>query len=220
MTVSSVTILAPFENFDSSDLRPHVNVKWAGGTGPFDVLYEWDDNTSFTSPLTDTNVGVTSPDEGVPPSDMGGFGTDWYLRVTVTDSIGPLQEPAGSYRTLTFTNPTGHARFLYANHNVGVGFGIDAYDSLALGDGDPDLFARFLYANHNIIVAAVLTTLAVNSTFDTVFVVGNLTVLRPMSDLVGAGWDSAPTPSQPLYAQIDEVVFDDTDYIFTMDPNP
>ena len=101
MTVSSVTILGPFDNFDSSNLRPHVNVAWAGGTGSFDVLYEWDDNTSFTSPITDTNVGVTSPDEGVPPSDMGGFGTPWYFRVTVTDHADDVDEVQSVYNGAT-----------------------------------------------------------------------------------------------------------------------
>lgn len=46
------------------------------------------------------------------------------------------------------------------------------------------------------------------------------TVIRPISDTAGTGWDSAPVGSQDLFAQVDEVVFSDTDYIFTEDPNP
>ena len=149
MTVSSVTILAPASGQNFADLRPHVNVGWAGGVGTFDVLYEWDDNAGFTSPITDNNIGVTSPDEGIPPSDMGPFGTDWYVRVTVTDN-DDAGDVTSSTATLNFTDPTIHPRFLYANHNIGVGFGFDAFDSLALGDGDPRLFPRYLYANHNI----------------------------------------------------------------------
>ena len=46
------------------------------------------------------------------------------------------------------------------------------------------------------------------------------TVIRPISDTAGTGWDSAPTGSQDLFAQVDEVVASDTDYIYTTDPNP
>ena len=46
------------------------------------------------------------------------------------------------------------------------------------------------------------------------------TVIRPIWDTAGTGWDSAPTGSQDLYLQVDEVVASDTDYIYAMDPNP
>ena len=46
------------------------------------------------------------------------------------------------------------------------------------------------------------------------------TVIRPISDTAGTGWDSAPVGSQDLYLQVDEAVTSDTDYIFTEDPNP
>jgi len=46
------------------------------------------------------------------------------------------------------------------------------------------------------------------------------TVIRPISDTTGTGWDSAPTGSQALYLQVDEAVASDTDYIYTTDPNP
>jgi hypothetical protein len=45
-------------------------------------------------------------------------------------------------------------------------------------------------------------------------------IIYPTSDIAATGWDSAPTPSQDLWAQVDEVVASDTDYIFTEDPNP
>ena len=45
-------------------------------------------------------------------------------------------------------------------------------------------------------------------------------VLYPTSDVAGTGWDSAPTAAQDLFAQVDEVVASDTDYMFTEDPNP
>lgn len=39
-------------------------------------------------------------------------------------------------------------------------------------------------------------------------------VFRPDGDLLTTGWDTAPTASQSLYAQIDEGVPDSTDYIY------
>ena len=45
-------------------------------------------------------------------------------------------------------------------------------------------------------------------------------IIRPVADSAAAGWDSAPTASQDLWAQVDEVVASDTDYIFVEDPNP
>ena len=44
--------------------------------------------------------------------------------------------------------------------------------------------------------------------------------IRPVEDTAGVGWDSAPTASQDLWAQLDEVTPSDTDYIFAEDPNP
>ena len=90
MAVTSLTILAPADGQDfSATLRPHTNVLWVGGTGPFDVVYEWDTVTTFDSVnlISDSNTGVTgTTDEGTPPSDMGPYGTDWYLRVSITDT--------------------------------------------------------------------------------------------------------------------------------------
>jgi len=88
VAVTSLTILSPgFSEFDTSILRPRTSVVWVGGTGPFDILYEWDTVQTFDSGnlVSDLNQGVASPDEGVPPSDLGPFGTDWYLRATIYD---------------------------------------------------------------------------------------------------------------------------------------
>jgi len=152
MTVSSVTIYAPPDGFDTYDLRPAIDMAWSGGVGPFDVRYEWDDNTGFASPITVTNNSVTSPDSAIPTSDMGPAGTDWYFRVTVIDNddAGELQEPVGSHRTLNFQDVDDDNRYLYINHNIGVGFELDGFDSLPLGDGEAHDFSRFLYLNHNI----------------------------------------------------------------------
>lgn len=43
------------------------------------------------------------------------------------------------------------------------------------------------------------------------------TEIRPVSD-ISAGWDTAPTGSQPLWEQLDEETPSDTDYIFTVTP--
>lgn len=152
MTVSTVTILSPPDGFDTYDLRPRIDMAWTGGVGPFDVRYEWDDNTGFTSPITVLNSSVTSPDSAVPTSDMGPSGTDWFFRVTVIDNddAGELQEPVGSYRTLNFQDVNDDSRYLYVNHSIGVGFGLDSFDDLPLGDGLTTDFSRYLYVNHNI----------------------------------------------------------------------
>ena len=152
MTVSTVTMLAPADNFASFDLRPAINVEWAGGVGPFDVRYEWDDDNLFGSPITVLNTSVTSPDSAIPLSDLGPIGTDWYCRVTVIDNddAGEVQDPTGSYNTLLFGDADLQSRYLYVHHNIGVGFGYDPFDGTVLGDGDPDLFDRFLYVHHNV----------------------------------------------------------------------
>jgi len=46
------------------------------------------------------------------------------------------------------------------------------------------------------------------------------TVIRPIADTAGTGWDTAPTGSQALYAQVDEETASDTDYMYATDPNP
>ena len=49
---------------------------------------------------------------------------------------------------------------------------------------------------------------------------GTLTETRPVSDVLTAGWDSAPTASQALWEQVNEVTPSDVDYIFAEDSNP
>ena len=41
--------------------------------------------------------------------------------------------------------------------------------------------------------------------------------IRPVSDHAAVGWDTAPTASQTLWSQLDEVTPSDTDYIFSED---
>lgn len=67
-------------------LRPQQQVWWTGQSGTTDVLHEWDTVSTFDSGdlITDNNIAVTTPNIGVPPSDLGGD-KSWFYRVTVTD---------------------------------------------------------------------------------------------------------------------------------------
>ncbi len=143
MVASSVTLISPPDNFNTYDVRPGINVEWAGGVGPFNVRYEWDDNAAFTSPIIVLNSSVTSPDSAVPTSDLGP--ADWYLRVTVIDTndSGELQDPV-TYYTLTFGDAKDNARYLTLDQNIGVGYGA------GLGDGNPIDDSRYLTLDQNI----------------------------------------------------------------------
>ncbi len=99
MTVSTVTIDSWPSGVVLPDgvdgiLRPVQRVVWTGGTGPFDVLHEWDTAGSFdTGNLqTDLNLGVTSPNNGVPTADQGPAGTQWHHRATVIDTASLQNE--------------------------------------------------------------------------------------------------------------------------------
>ena len=89
MAVSSITIRGPEDGHDfSSTLRPVTTLVWSGGVGPFDIVYEWDTIASFDSGalITVVNEGLTgTSDSAAPPSDLGPYGTGWYLRATIYD---------------------------------------------------------------------------------------------------------------------------------------
>lgn len=74
--------------------RPHSLAAWVGGTGPFNVLHQWDTANTYNTGnlIEDLNASVTSPNEGVPPSDMGPFGTQWFHRAIVIDTADLLNE--------------------------------------------------------------------------------------------------------------------------------
>ncbi len=139
MPAPTVTIRVPQDPaayFDPGLVRPEAIVSWTGGTGPFDVLHEWDDDSGFGSPITDLNASATSPDTGVPPSDLGPAGTDIFYRVTVTDTDDSTFTTTPS-RILSFTDPIDERRHLYLLANAGVGF--DPTDTPGGGWGpDPD----------------------------------------------------------------------------------
>ena len=120
MPAPTVTVQVPqigARYFDPGLVRPEAIVSWTGGVGPFDVLHEWDDDSGFGSPITDLNASATSPDTGVPPSDMGPAGTDWFYRTTVTDTDDSTFTTSPS-RTLTFEDPIDFRRHLYLLANV------------------------------------------------------------------------------------------------------
>jgi hypothetical protein len=142
-------------------LRPEAHVVWTGGTGPFDVLHEWDTVNTFDSGdlIQDSNTGASSPDTGVPPSDMPGVSTSWWYRVTVTDTDDSTSTTTSAV-AFDFVDPVDFWRFLYLYANVGVGF--DPIDTPTAGwdpesIGTPDAgdgyaidFWRFLYLYANV----------------------------------------------------------------------
>jgi hypothetical protein len=121
-------------------LRPQGVVEWTGTTGPDDVLHEWDTDSGFPSPITDTNAGASSPDTGVPPSDMGGAGTTWFYRVTVTDTSDSMTTTSATIQ-LDWYDPQDRRRYLYLLvGSVGFSFG-----AAGEPDGDPRNFRRYLW---------------------------------------------------------------------------
>lgn len=135
MVASSVTILGPPDgvNFPNTIVRPVITVKWAGGTGPFDVEYTWDDDATFANGNGNrqivTNTSVTSPDDGVPTADLGDLsdGTVWYLRANVIDQGDSGAALADSDNDFTYFDPasTAYFRYLHLLTNVSPGFTFD-----------------------------------------------------------------------------------------------
>lgn len=44
--------------------------------------------------------------------------------------------------------------------------------------------------------------------------IASVQLIRPDADILTTGWETAPTPSQDHYAQLDEVTASDTDYVY------
>lgn len=136
--------------------RPRTDVSWTGGTGPFNVVYEWDTNPAFSSPIiTVTNSGVTSPNSAYPTSDLGGVGVTWYARARVVDTFDAASTNSAA-ATLTFYAPIAQRRDLYLIGSAGVAF--DPIDRPAGGwgahgtpatDGYAIDFPRHLYLINN-----------------------------------------------------------------------
>lgn len=103
-------------------LRPATSMAWTGGTGPFNVRYEWDTVNTFDSGslITVVNNSVTSPDSAVPTSDLGG--STWYTRATNIDTGDSNNELASSIHTLNYFDPDLSTRFLHLQTNLGVAF--------------------------------------------------------------------------------------------------
>ena len=143
MAVTSPTLYAPGNNFASPHPRPQGIVRWTGGVGPINVTHQWDTVNTFDSVdlITDVNTSVSSPDIGVPPSDMSA-GT-WYYRAQVTDTNDADTQTSNTH-TFQVIDPQDRLQFQYINLNVGANFEAGV-------DGDPDDLDRFLYVNSNVL---------------------------------------------------------------------
>ncbi len=185
MPAPTVTMVAPppltYPAGVDGIVRPEAVIRWTGGVGPFDVLHEWDTTNTFPAPITDANAGVTSPDTGVPPADMGPAGTDWFYRVRVTDT-SDATSTLSAVQTLTWFDQIDARRYLYLLANLGVGF--DPIDTPAGGwgpapandfpDGRARDFRRYLY------------------------LLANLGVGFDPTDTPAGGWGSAGAPGDGL----------------------
>jgi hypothetical protein len=158
MVAPAVTVYAPppLTYPAPGVIRPESLIAWSGATGPtVDILHEWDTDSGFGSPITDLNAGVSGSsgtDVGVPPSDLGPAGTDWFYRVTVTDNDDLASTTSGTL-TLVFVDPQDHRRYLHELINIGVGFdptdtpagGWGPAPGAAGGDGFTLDFRRYLH---------------------------------------------------------------------------
>lgn len=124
MAVTSASLWAPADGVDyGTILRPVAELAWSGGTGPFDVEFEWDTDLGFASPdliqLSDT--GVTSPYEIDPGADLGPAGTTWYVRARVTDTSDSASS-SWQLAEMTWIDTLLQARHHYLLANIGVAF--------------------------------------------------------------------------------------------------
>ena len=160
MPAPTVSVKAPPPlTIPDTILRPQALVAWTGGTGPFDVLHEWDTDNLFGTPISDLNAGATSEDTGTPPSDMGPAGTAWFYRVRVTDTDDSTFTVSAVFEFL-FEDVQLERRYLWLLANVGVGFtptddppggwGPDPDPAGGGPDGNPQDFRRYLYLMGNV----------------------------------------------------------------------
>jgi hypothetical protein len=134
MVASTVTLKSLPDGVELPDgvdgiYRPRTDVEWTGGTGPFNVRYEWDTAATFDTGnlITQTNNSVTSPDFEVPLSDLGDASeTDWFIRATVIDTGDSNAELASSIHNLLYVLTRDRDRYHHMQTNVGVAF--DDYD--------------------------------------------------------------------------------------------
>ncbi len=152
MGVSSILILSLPDAVDYPEqvsVRPTMEVSWVGDVGPYDVLHEWDTVDTFDSGdlVTDSNTGQTSPDTGVPPSDLGGATSTWFYQVTVTDTddSGSLTSPDRTIEFFDDVDPTQHKWWHYLLANIIPGFGSGEVDDPL----DTANYYHYLLANIN-----------------------------------------------------------------------
>jgi len=79
------------DTYPNTIVRPAVTITFTGQTGAADVEYTWDDDASFGDANGNRQIrtynSASSPHTGVPSADLGDLseGTQWYVRVKVTD---------------------------------------------------------------------------------------------------------------------------------------
>lgn len=121
---------------------------------------------------------------------LGGAGTVWRLSEDYGETWG---DPT------TITTPGDHAwsNFLLFTHSSGNG------GDRVIGMLDYDQNTAIYYDELVIEIGAVVES-----------------EIRPIADDAAAFWETAPSASQPLFEQVDEVTPSDTDYVYAEDPNP
>lgn len=151
MAVTSVSVytLPDTAIVYDTNLRPTMTIKLAGGTGPYDVTWEWDTSSGFASgnlvQAFDTGLTGNGPHSKAPGSDLGGAQI-WYFRVLVTDTndSNVYTHPPSGTHTLDYEDVDLTASFLHQQSNVGVGFTTDG------ADGAPEDKPRHLYQYGNV----------------------------------------------------------------------
>lgn len=151
MAVTSVVVNGPPDAavlFDTN-LRPIYEIKLTGGTGPYNITWEWDTSTGFGSgnlvQAFDTGLTGDGPHQKAPGSDLGGNQT-WYFRVLVTDTndSNTYTHPPSGNHSLIYQDVDLTDSYLHQQSNLGVGFDADE------ADGAPEDKPRHIYHYHNI----------------------------------------------------------------------
>ena len=151
MAVTSVVVNGPPDAavlFDTN-LRPIYEIKLTGGTGPYNITWEWDTSTGFGSgnlvQAFDTGLTGDGPHQKAPGSDLGGNQT-WYFRVLVTDTndSNTYTHPPSGNHSLVYQDVDLTDSYLHQQSNLGVGFDADE------ADGAPEDKPRFIYHYGNV----------------------------------------------------------------------
>ena len=209
-------------------------------TSPFDVAASTGSSTQVTSRSTGTTATTAQADEYLigsvsqsSPTITPTAPTGWTNSHVAQGTYQSTTKGTGTNVALTVADRTVTSTGAYETTASGMSSsattGIIVTYKIAAGGTDATPTPTSLQVTstfdattttNDVNATSVQTALQTSATFDAVTVTGTRAILYPTSDVAGTGWDSAPTPSQDLWAQVDEVVASDTDYMFTEDPNP